>query len=932
MDESDNTFYGEGKVNAQASYTRNDHVSAADYSLANLHGSEASVFQVPSDSAPIVLKSVADNRISGGSLGQTTSTTSQLIPKAARKRITDACVDFVIRDMRSYETVIGDGFIGLTNTLIELGQMHGSLPAADLLPHIRTISESIETRASYVRKKLVPELEHCIKENGAGVTLNFWTDVKNQRNYVGLTVHYFRLDSLVNRILITTEYDPDLRKDAGNVRKWTMDELALFGVMEELCHAHVIFVTDGSVNLVKAFNIPKRPAMRRLPCFAHLLNSVMSTAFDEENAPEGMTDVRAMIKESKMLVNHIKHTGLFHDMDAAIKHNVDTLWSTHYEMLSSILRQFETVNDLLVRRNEHDRMPGPREVMEELVDFLKLFKDAAEELSQTSKPTMHMVVPIILQLKQHCDQPSPSGCNAMKATKRRVKELMIEKIDFDILHKIACFLCPAFRTMRMFSLAEQNVILQEVRRRTTICVFGGGIGGIGASCSNVSDASLLQPGTKRQKMSSSFDFSNLAEPDTLTANVDEIKGYQDFRLTEQASIYQADPMRFWKEHEVMFPGLSKLARQILCVPAASTPGEMVFCRSGFVVNDRRNLLKPEKVNDILFLHMASSTFSESKSRSIHSPIHSTMAASRFDHKGLFVATFTPMKDNGDINPDVVPAYVDHLVRTGVNGVFVNGTAGEGLSMTVAERKLMAETWLAASKGKLKTIVHVGAVALRDAQELAAHAESLGADAIAAIPTFYFAPRTPVELATSLQSVAAAAPNTPFLYYHIPAMTRIEMDMSVFLTIAKAQIPTLSGVKYSGFDLSGASRCLLDHGLEFEVMWGRDDVMLGALAFGMKSFIGSSYNFTAPIAIKIIKAVEAGDFETARNEQKKLKKVMDLTERFGDLVSTFKALTAIAGVPVGPTRAPLRTINAKEMQKFRSTLQEQGCLEWLTGSD
>ena len=61
-------------------------------------------------------------------------------------------------------------------------------------------------------------------------------------------------------------------------------------------------------------------------------------------------------------------------------------------------------------------------------------------------------------------------------------------------------------------------------------------------------------------------------------------------------------MRFWKENEIMFPGLTKLAKQILCVPAAATLSETVFCRAGFMVNDRRNLLKPEKLNDILFLH------------------------------------------------------------------------------------------------------------------------------------------------------------------------------------------------------------------------------------------------------------------------------------------------------------------------------------------
>jgi N-acetylneuraminate lyase len=108
--------------------------------------------------------------------------------------------------------------------------------------------------------------------------------------------------------------------------------------------------------------------------------------------------------------------------------------------------------------------------------------------------------------------------------------------------------------------------------------------------------------------------------------------------------------------------------------------------------------------------------------------------------------------------------------------------------------------------------------------------------------------------------------------------------------------------------------------------------LGALALGVKSFIGSSYSFGAAIANNVIKAFEAGDLQTARIEQMKLKKVMDMTERYGDPVSVFKALTALVGVPVGPTRAPLRAVHVKEMQNLQNVLREQGSLKWLTGKD
>ena len=63
-------------------------------------------------------------------------------------------------------------------------------------------------------------------------------------------------------------------------------------------------------------------------------------------------------------------------------------------------------------------------------------------------------------------------------------------------------------------------------------------------------------------------------------------------------------------------------------------------------------------------------------------------------EGLIAATFTPFAADGSVNVGVVPSYAEHLRAQGVAGVFVNGTTGEGLSLSLAERETLAEAWKA----------------------------------------------------------------------------------------------------------------------------------------------------------------------------------------------------------------------------------------------
>lgn len=93
---------------------------------------------------------------------------------------------------------------------------------------------------------------------------------------------------------------------------------------------------------------------------------------------------------------------------------------------------------------------------------------------------------------------------------------------------------------------------------------------------------------------------------------------------------------------------------------------------------------------------------------------------------LVAAPFTPMGENGDINFRMIAPYAAYLIEAGVTGAFVCGTTGEGLSLTINERKLILEAWTEASKDELKIICHVGGNCLKESVEIAAHAEKHGA--------------------------------------------------------------------------------------------------------------------------------------------------------------------------------------------------------------
>ena len=257
-------------------------------------------------------------------------------------------------------------------------------------------------------------------------------------------------------------------------------------------------------------------------------------------------------------------------------------------------------------------------------------------------------------------------------------------------------------------------------------------------------------------------------------------------------------------------------------------------------------------------------------------------------QGLVAAPHTPFNADGSVNLTEIPKQIDLLVKQGVVGAYICGTTGEGICCSVEERKSVMKVWADYGKGKLFIIVHVGALSIADARELAAYAQELGLDATSIVPPNFFKPGSIDGLIDYINSVLVAAPDLPFYYYHT-SMSGVNFDMEQFLIKADGKIPQLAGIKFNYPDLYMFQRC--------------------QRACGAESAIGSTYNYSAPLYYKIWDAYKKGDQAEVAKGMAKVCEIVDILVQYGG-VSGGKAMMAYHGLDMGGVRPPLGNLSAE----------------------
>ena len=299
-------------------------------------------------------------------------------------------------------------------------------------------------------------------------------------------------------------------------------------------------------------------------------------------------------------------------------------------------------------------------------------------------------------------------------------------------------------------------------------------------------------------------------------------------------------------------------------------------------------------------------------------------------EGLIAAPFTPMNENGEVKYDRIQAYYDFLKKNKVVGAFINGSTGEGVSLTQKEKMKVADEWVAASKAdaSIKTINLVGGTSYMECIENAQHSFDIGIDAIAVLAPYYFKPGNATQLVDFVARIAASVPEMPVYFYHIPVLTGCNVTMYDFLQEAASTIPNLAGIKYTHEDFMDFQSCINFMDGKYDMLWGRDENLLSALVLGTRGGVGSTFNYTAPLYYKMIDAFSNGNLEAARKLQQKSIDMIRLLGKYGG-IATGKAFMRYVGIDCGEFRSPIKNMSREDYKKFTEDIQALAMEEFFS---
>lgn len=276
------------------------------------------------------------------------------------------------------------------------------------------------------------------------------------------------------------------------------------------------------------------------------------------------------------------------------------------------------------------------------------------------------------------------------------------------------------------------------------------------------------------------------------------------------------------------------------------------------------------------------------------------------YKGVIPAFYACYDAEGNISPEGVQALTRYFVEKGVKGVYVNGSSGECIYQSVEDRKIVLENVMEAAEGKLTVIAHVACNNTKDSMELARHAESLGVDAIAAIPPIYF--HLPeYAIAQYWNDISQAAPNTDFVIYNIPQLAGVALTQELFAEMRKN--PKVIGVKNSSMPVQDIQMFKQAAGEDYIIFNGPDEQFMSGRVIGAEGGIGGTYGVMPELFLKLDDYVKADQMEAARKLQYVIDEIIyKMCSAHGNMYAVIKAILKInEGLELGGVREPLPSL-------------------------
>gem|GEM_PF-6024443 len=282
-------------------------------------------------------------------------------------------------------------------------------------------------------------------------------------------------------------------------------------------------------------------------------------------------------------------------------------------------------------------------------------------------------------------------------------------------------------------------------------------------------------------------------------------------------------------------------------------------------------------------------------------------------KGVIVALPTGFVDDDTVTFDAYRKHIDACIAAGVHGFWINGCSGLAVYLTEAERKQILEVAVEHNAGRVPLWVHTGAMATRESVRLARHASQFkDVVGVSTLPPLFYI--TTLDGIIAHMTAIQAAAELPITYYHVPGITRVNLDADQF-GIMYEQVPDMVAVKYSEQDVFKAMVLKQRHP-RMRLMSGFEEILLSGLALGaFDGTVGAGQNFMPGPFVDIYNLFFSGNLDKAKQISLQVARLMDIQGRFDFTAATYAFLNLL-GFAYGQPRRPMLGLSDADCRSVR----------------
>ncbi|SFL53753.1 4-hydroxy-tetrahydrodipicolinate synthase [Halanaerobium salsuginis] len=293
---------------------------------------------------------------------------------------------------------------------------------------------------------------------------------------------------------------------------------------------------------------------------------------------------------------------------------------------------------------------------------------------------------------------------------------------------------------------------------------------------------------------------------------------------------------------------------------------------------------------------------------------------KFEAKGIIPAMLTPLDEYGDIDENILKKLTNFLIESGVHGLFAVSSTGECYGLDFEQKKKILKIVLAENRGRVPVYAGTGLITTRDTIKMTRLAAELGVNAVSVITPMFIHPNNE-ELYDHFKAVARSV-DLPVLLYNNPARTGVNIEVDLLVKLSK--IDNIVGIKDSSGDMTLVSEFIRKTEPDFNVLIGKDTLILSGLVYGAKGTIASTGNLVPKLLVEIYDEYQKGNLAAAKKAQFKLSQLR-MSYDLGSFPVILKDGLNILGLNAGNTLAPIKNLAVEKKEKLKLVLKEIGAL-------